>query len=423
MARRWVQNAGALETTPERAAVLDIVEAGLDAIDTTVVVNRSVKLTGDLLTIDGQLFDLRNFGKLYVLGFGKASAKAALALEGILGERITDGVVVSNAPAPTERIRCYVGTHPLPSRENVTIAERMRELVARVKPEDLVLCLVSGGGSALLCWTEAEREQGVRLYESYLSSGDDIKNLNTVRKHISEVKGGGLAKLLYPATVASLIFSDIAGNSYHFVDSGPTYPDSSTVADAQAIVDRYGLGSFQLTETPKDPRYFERVYNMPVISNVIALERMADRVRTLGLEPRVVSSELYETADRTMALLLGASAPGTVALAGSEMKLLVDRPGGKGGRNAYLALKAVEQLGGRDTFAAVASDGLDNSDAAGAIVDAGTLARARAAGTDPASYLGRFDPYTAFASLGHELMFTGPTEANVSDFLVLYRAR
>lgn len=422
MREPWVKNRAQIQTTPARAALLDIVEAGFDAIDTEAVVTRTVRLLHDTLTLDGRAFNLKDYRHVYVLGFGKASGRAAVALERVLGERITDGVVISTKAAPTERIRTYEGTHPLPSERNVAVARRMEELIGNVKAEDLVICLVSGGGSALLCWTDEERAQGAALYQSYLKTGDDIKGLNTVRKHLSQVKGGGLAKMLYPATVASLIFSDIAGDGYHLVDSGPTYLDESTVAEAQAIINRYGLGNFRLTETPKDPKYFERVYNLPVLSNAIALERMAQRARELGLSANVLSAELFEPAQETLERLMAAAAPGTVVLAGSEIKLVVDKPGGSGGRNTYLALLGMEQIGPTDTFAAVASDGLDNSPAAGGMVDASSRERAAALPLNAADYLSRFDSYTALERLGHELIQTGPTEANVSDFLLLYRS-
>ena len=264
MGKVWIQNKQQLSKTSARAKVLEIIEAGYNAIDTECVVKASVKLDGSILTIKSQSFDLNDFKNVYVLGFGKASAKAALALESILGDHITDGIVVSIKTADTKRIRTYVGTHPLPSYQNVEVAERMQELIAKIAEKDLVISLASGGGSALLCWTKEECDQGIRLYQNYLKTGEDIKGLNTVRKHISLVKGGGLAKILHPATVVSLIFSDVAGDNYHFVDSGPTYKDTSTIADAKSIIDQYSLGEYDLLETPKKINILKKSITYPL---------------------------------------------------------------------------------------------------------------------------------------------------------------
>ncbi len=421
MLKTWIQNIQAVATTPERETVLKIVEAGYNAIDTKMVLQSSVQLNGKTLTVKGETFDLSRFKRLFVLAFGKASGRAALVLEHILGDKITAGVAIGITAAPTKIIQTFIGTHPLPSEQNVAIANKMAALIADITEDDLVINLISGGGSALLCWTDDEREQGVRLYQNYLRTGDDIKGLNTVRKHLSQVKGGGLAKMLYPATVISLIFSDVAGNNYHFVDSGPTYLDASTIADAQAIIDKYSLGKFFLTETPKDPKLFERVHNVPIVSNMIALEAMAQCAKDLDLESSILSAELFETADETLKKISTAAKPGTVILGGSEINLIVDKPGGKGGRNCYFGMKAFRYLGENDVVAAMASDGLDNSDCAGVILDTTSLYRATSMELPLQEYLANFDGYDFFEKLGHELIFTGPTEANVSDFIVWYK--
>lgn len=421
MENAWIKNKRQLAKTPARAKVLEITEAGYNAIDTECVVKNTLRLEGPVMTIKDQQFNLNNFEHVYILGFGKASAKAALALEDILGSYITDGIVISIKTASTKRIRTYVGTHPLPSYQNVEIAERMREMIAKITEKDLVINLVSGGGSALLCWTKEECDQGIRLYQNYLKTGEDIKSLNTVRKHISLVKGGGLAKMLYPATVVSLIFSDVAGNNYHFVDSGPTYKDASTIADAKSIVNQYNLGEYDLLETPKDDKYFEKVYNIPVVSNVLALEAMAAKAQEMGLSAKIISAELFDTPDNTLKRFAESAQSGTVLLGGSEIKLIIGNRAGVGGRNTYLALAALPYITGLDVFAAVASDGIDNTESAGAIVDRRLTEKIKISKMDPQAYLDNFDSYTFFQKLGDGLFMTGPTEANVSDFLVWYR--
>lgn len=422
MPHSWITNRNQIATTPERELVLTVAEAGLDAIDTAQVVHNSLKLNGTQLSIKNQNFDLSQYQRVLVLGFGKGSSKAAKALDDVLGNHITDGVVISLKTSDCQHIRTFAGTHPLPSMQNVAVAQTMAEMIKDISSDDLIILLLTGGGSALLCWDEQELEQGTRLYNSFLKTGDDIKALNTVRKHISQTKGGGLAKMLYPATVVSLIFSDVAGNNDHVVVSGPTFLDTSTVADAQAIIDKYDLGLFTLNETPKEQKYFEKVHNMTLVSNVTALEAMKEQAEQLGTKALVVSAEMFTPADKTLDVLLKNAGPGTMVLGGSEIKLVVTKQtGGRGGRNTYLATYALNHLTDQDTLAAVASDGLDNSDCAGAIVDASTKQSLKEKNLNPDEYLANYDGYGLFEKTGHELIFTGPTEANVSDYLILYR--
>jgi glycerate-2-kinase len=418
----WIKNFDELAFTPERRIVLDIAQSGLDAIDTSEVVKKYVLLDSNFLVIKEQKYDLSLYKRIIVLGFGKASGLAALALEEVLGNRITEGAIIGLEKVNTKYIHSYTGTHPLPSMHNVNVAKKMAEMIAGVTEEDLVICLVSGGGSALLCWDEKEFEQGVELYQNYLKTGDDIRGLNTVRKHISKVKGGGLIKMLYPATIIGLIFSDVAGeDNSRFVDSGPTYYDDSTEADAQAIIDKYQLGKYELLETPKDKKYFEKVSNVVLVSNMTALQAMKTKSEELGLPATIVSAELLEPADVTLKKITDAANPGQVVLGGSEIKIVVTKPGGRGGRNTYLAAYALPHLLTNDVFAAVASDGLDNGDCAGAIIDENTMLKIREDGVNAEDYVERFDGYSLFELTGNELIFTGPTEANVSDYLILYR--
>ncbi len=310
--KSWIKNIDDIAITPERKLVLDIAEAGLNAIDTESVIRAAIPVDGDIFYVKDQKFDLTKFKRVLVLGFGKASGKAAAALDAILGDKITDGVVVSLTNPPCKHIRTYVGTHPLPSEQNVETSREMAKLISDISGEDLVICLISGGGSSLLCWDELEMKQDALLYKEFLKTGDDIKVLNTVRKHISTVKGGGLAAKLYPATVIGLIFSDIAGNNDNLVDSGPTFLDTSTVADAQAIIDKYNLGSFTLNETPKDSSLFTNVHNITLVSNRTALEAMKIAAEHAGKRAVIVSSEMFNTPKEALAKLVSAPKPGHI---------------------------------------------------------------------------------------------------------------
>lgn len=415
-----VQNAEQLATTPLRRDALAIVEAGLAAIDTERVIARHLSYDGRFLTVAGRSFDLSGVRRLHIIGFGKASCKAAQALERMLGSRIEAGIVIGNTPSTCEIITAYVGTHPLPSALNAEHTERMMLHCKDMHEDDMVIVIVSGGGSALLCWPMSECEQGRRLYEAALHADLTIHELNTVRKHLSQLKGGGLAKLLWPARVIGLIFSDIPGGQYDLVASGPTYFDSTNIADAQAIIERHALGDYTLIETPKDEKFFARIDNIVLVSNSDALEAMAAEARTRGYAANVVAAGLAEEPSAIVHRLLAVATPQLALIAGGEFRLRVPEHAGRGGRNMHATLAALDLLQPEDLFIAIASDGMDNTDAAGAIADAETRRHADLAGINPAEYLKRFDEYTFFSRLG-DLVMTGPTEANVSDLMVFLR--
>jgi glycerate-2-kinase len=419
MPRITIQNLKELATTPARAAALAIAEVGLNAIDTERAVTSAVTLVDDgtKLKIKDLELDLTKFKSIRIVGFGKAACEGAGALVEVLQEKIKDGVVIDVKDVKCEFITNYVGTHPEPSEQNVLATEHIVKLAKELTADDLVLVVVSGGGSALLCWPASEFVQGKKLYDDFLRVGGNIEELNTVRKHISALKGGGLAKLLYPATVVGLVFCDVPGDHVEEVASGPTFKDASTIADAQVILDKYHLSGFDLTETPKDDIFFEKVHNILLVSNGEALRAMAAEAASQGYRASVVSSEIYSESEVAVASLKKAAGAHGVALGGGEVKLVVSGDCGSGGRCSYLALAAMPFLNNDDVFIALASDGVDNSDSAGAIVDGMTEKAASALGLNPDEYKKRFDSYEFFKRTGG-LLFTGPTGANVSDLML-----
>jgi glycerate-2-kinase len=421
MARQWIKNLAQLATSEKREAALSLVSAALDAIDTAQVINSSLSLKGDVLRVNHREFDLAPFQRIYVIGLGKAANKAAAALEGILGERITGGVVIGTGVARLKRVRTFAGTHPLPSAQNVRATRKVVELSRPLKKSDLVLAVVSGGGSALLCWPPSECEQGRRLYQDFLKAGGTIVELNTVRKHISSVKGGGVAKMLYPATVIGLVFSDVPGNKFDAVASGPTYRDATTVADAARILKKHQISGFRLKETPKEGKYFTRVTNLPLVSNQTALQAMSKQGRALGLTTTILGDSFFDpVAEVAGKMFLAAQnlPSGGLVLAGGEPEVKVAATHGRGGRNQLLTLHALKSLQDNQLFLSFGSDGRDNGNAAGAIADRETVAKAARLGLDPAAYLERFDSRTFFEKTG-DLILTGPTGANVSDLMLL----
>ncbi len=421
MNKEWIKNRKDLATTPERQIVLDIAEAGYDAIDTKEIIRATVSLSGTTLKIQDKTFDLTGIKNIYVVGFGKASCLAASELDEILGATIKEGIAIGLAPIACDYIQTYGGSHPLPSVANVEYSDKIIQISKNLTEHDLVIVVVSGGGSALLCWPMDECKQANRLYDDFLKTGGDIKELNTIRKHISLLKGGGLAKVLYPATVIGLVFSDVPGDNFDFIASGPTYKDTTTIADAQAILDKYGLTGYTLNETPNDDQYFEKVTNIPLVSNTEALQAMKVKAESLGLKAEILSAELYDAPEQVVQKFLKEIEPGCVVLGGGEPKAIVTRDDGSGGRSERLGIEMLPFLTEQDTFAAIASDGLDNGPAAGIIEDWSTLQKVKDEGIDIEDYKERWDSLGFYQKTGNELLQTGPTQANVSDLMIMYR--
>ncbi len=417
----WIKNKTELATSTARSKVMEIIEAGYDAIDTEQVIRSAVSCNDEKLNIKGQNFYLNEFDNIYVVGFGKASCQASAVLSDILKDKIREGVAIGLEPVACEFVKTYGGSHPLPSVKNVEISERILKLSKALTRRDLVITVVSGGGSALLCWPMEECRQSNKLYEDFLKCGGNITELNTVRKHISLLKGGGLAKELFPARVIGLIFSDVPGNAYDLIASGPTYKDCSTIKDAQAILDKYGLKGYQLNETPKDDQYFSNVTNVPLVSNDDALAAMERQARKMGLNTEILSDQIYDTPEEAAKEILAVAEPGKVIICGGEPKTIVPKSGGTGGRCQRLGVEILPLLTASDTFAAFASDGLDNSQAAGVIIDHSSQDKLASKKIDYSAHEASWDSLGLFSQLGNELIMTGPTQANVSDLMLLYR--
>ena len=420
MQKHWIKNFDELATTENRKLALQIAEAGLDAISTEGVILNSIKLENNILSIKGENFDLSKFKRIKVVGFGKASCDAGLALEKVLGNRINEGAVVGLHKADTKYIESFAGTHPRPSEINVKAGKKIYEIIKDSKEDDLIIVLVSGGGSALLCSSEEERLQGQNIYDNFLKTGKTINEMNNIRKHLSVLKGGGLAKIAYPATVIGLIFSDVPGDNFNEVASGPTYKDETTVSDIQKVIDEYNLGKFNLIETPKDDKYFEKVHNFVLVSNKTAVEAMDKKAKKLGFETNIISTELYDEVNEVLKKIFAAQKDNAVILAAGEPELEVTKKGGSGGRNLFMALKALKNrlVDENSVFMPLASDGMDNSDSAGAIVDKNAIEKVEKLGINLDNYIDRFDAYPVFQKSG-DMIMTGPTGANVSDLMIL----
>lgn len=372
-------------------------------------------------------------GRTIVVGAGKASAAMALAVEEHWKADLS-GLVITRYGhgAPCRMIEIIEASHPVPDANGRDAALRMGELVKGLTPDDLVLCLISGGGSALLAapapGLTLEDKQNVN--RQLLSCGAPISEMNCVRKHLSALKGGRLAATAYPAEVVSLIISDVPGDDPAIVASGPTVPDPTTRQDALAILRKYKFDlpahvwAFLETpaaETPKpgDPR-FARVRTEMIAAPAQSLAAAAKLARDAGykvidLGDRI-EGEARDVAQAQANQALATKGP-AVILSGGETTVTL-KGKGRGGRNAEFALALAIALEGRANISAIAgdTDGIDGSeDNAGALVTADTLARARAKGFDAKAFLANNDAYGFFQGLG-DLVVTGPTRTNVNDF-------
>lgn len=423
-----------------------IFDAALRAADPRQAVERALARYHNRLLLNGQpIFDFTR-GRIIVVGAGKAGAPMAQAVEDIAQSDKNIGAVTVKYDhlAPTRAITLYEAGHPLPDENTLLATRALVALLDGVTENDLVLCLFSGGGSALMEWlVDGVTLADLRVFTNeLLRCGATIYELNTLRKHISRVKGGQIARLAQPAQVVSLILSDVLGSPLDVIASGPTAPDTSTFANCLKIVDKYRLretfppaiiahyergarGEIPDTPKPDDP-LFQRVTNVIIADNQIACESAAEEARTRGYTVHLLSTQMQGEA-RELGRELGRTAR-TAAdkkvcwLGGGEPTVKL-RGAGKGGRAQELALAASREIDGGTEIVVLSAgtDGTDGpTDAAGALADNTTVTRARTLGMDPTAFLENNDAYPFFAALD-DLVMTGPTNTNVNDLMIVLK--
>ncbi len=427
-----------------------IFAAGLAAADPALLIQRCLQVDGQVLRAGERLYDLTKYGDLYLVGAGKATAKMALAVEALLGERIAGGVVIvkSGHAVSLKKLEVVEAGHPIPDQAGINATETIIQLLRRTQESDLILCLVSGGASALLSCPVVGLglQDKQQTTQALLNCGARIQEVNAIRKHISRVKGGRLAELAHPSTVVSLILSDVIDDSLDAIGSGPTVPDSSTFADCLSIVDRYRVGEMipvavkrflkkgaagEIVDTPKagDP-IFQKVQNLLIGNNESALVAAKEKAETLGYNTLILSSSVEGEA-RNVAIdhvvrardILSSSSPippPACIISGGETTVTI-RGAGLGGRNQEFALAAAIEVDGLEGVVVLSggTDGTDGpTDAAGGIVDGTTIQRAREKGLDARSYLDRNNSYPFLKTAG-DLLITGPTLTNVMDLRLI----
>ncbi len=425
---------------PDCRLALECVAAGIRAATPATVIDERVSLDGSELVVDGERYDLDDYEDVVVVGGGNAAATAVSALEDVLGDRIDRGAVVTDNPAEPERIEVLPGDHPVPSERGVESTRQLLELATSAGPDDLVLALVTGGGSALM----PAPAEGIDLddlqatTEALLESGAAIGEINAVRKHCSDLKGGRLAAAAAPARTVGLVFSDVVGNRLDVVASGPLTPDETTFDDALKVLDRYDVdvpdavdarlragadGEYPETPGAGDP-VFDGVTQHVVADSHTAMDAAAEAAREAGYDPLVLSSRVRGEAREAAKVLAGVAEecadtgtpiePPAVLLSGGETTVTI-RGDGVGGPNQEFVLSAALELSEPDVVVAgVDTDGIDgNAEAAGGIATSATAepvgeARAALADNDAGTFLERRD----------SAIVTGPTGTNVNDLRV-----
>jgi glycerate 2-kinase len=428
----------------QRQHALQIFRAALQAADPYQAVLDWVSFDGQILKIARKRYRVADFDRIQVIGAGKASAAMASAIEHLLGRSVSGGLI--NVPDRIEtrlrRVELQPCGHPIPDERGAEGARRMLEIARAAGPRDLLIALISGGASAMLPAPAPPLtlEGKQQLTRQLLACGATIHEMNAVRKHLSLIKGGQLAKAAFPARMHSLMISDVVGDDPEVIGSGPTVPDPSTVADAKRILKKYSITvtadiAAALHETPKpgDPVFGHAPYGI-IASNKQAIAAAAKCARELGYHTRVLSTTIQgETRDAAAQhaeiarRIIETGRPirrPVCILSGGETTVTV-RGNGMGGRNQEFVLAAIlalDQAGsGAEpvTILSAGTDGIDGpTDAAGAIADSSTLARAAALDLDARGFLDNNDSYHFFEPL-NALLKTGPTGTNVADVRML----
>jgi glycerate 2-kinase len=427
-----------------------IFQAALKAVDPAEAIHTHVRRAGNQLHVADRIYDLRQYDALSVIGVGKAGAAMAIAVETLLGDRLHGGhvIVKYGHGAPVTHVTVHEAGHPIPDEAGVRATRTLIDFATGRGPRELLICLISGGGSALSPApvegiTLAEKQEVTRLL---LACGATIHEINALRKHISRMKGGQLARLASPATLITLVLSDVVGDSLDVIASGPTVPDTSTFGDCLEVLRKYQLldqvpttirrhlhagVSGAVPETPKPgDAVFTRTQTVVIGRNLLALEAASREATTLGYQPLILSSAI-EGETREVAKVHAGIAREVLAsghpiaapaciLSGGETTVTL-RGQGKGGRNQEFALALALDIHNIPGIATLSggTDGTDGpTDAAGAVADWTTCTRAEQLGLHPRKALENNDAYSFFERLG-DLLITGPTQTNVMDVRIM----
>jgi len=421
--------------------------SAVESVKPDRLIFNSVHLSDSLLTIEDLVFDLNSIQNIYIVGVGKASALMGQAIEKILLNKITGGHILTKYGhgCALQKISLSEAGHPIPDDNGIRGTKKIVDIVNKAREQDLVICLISGGGSALLadCPAGSVLTDLTDLSSHLLNCGADIKEINTIRKHLSEVKGGNLARAAYPATLVSLILSDVIGDPVDVIASGPTTYDLSTFQNAYDSLKKYNLidkisptllkrlqegleGKIAENPKPGDP-ILSKTYNKIIGNNMIALKAAEKTALSNGYTTEIISDKMQGMTHEIIKTIIDISLEEQrktnhpcCLLFGGEPTVKVNA-NGLGGRNQHIALEASLLLKGKKdlVFLSAGTDGSDGpTDAAGAVVDDHTYLYAENSGMPVEETLQNFDSYNFFKNtVGH--IITGPTMTNVMDIMIV----
>lgn len=441
-------NPKALSTMRHDAAA--IFESALRAVHAGTTIKTACCLKNDLFSVGTTSFDLNKYENIYIIGAGKASAHMGAAIEDLLLSKITSGIITVkyDHTVTLKKIKLIEAGHPIPDKNGQKGAQAILNLAKQAQKNDLIICLISGGGSALLALPSpslslADKQKTI---QALLACGAAIDDINTLRKHMSIIKGGWLAKKAHPATLVTLILSDVVGDKLDVIASGPSVPDCSSFFDCMDIIKSYDIvnelpkrvvehlkkgGEGKIKETPKpgDPA-FKSTFNLIIGSNSQTLYAAKEKSKALGYNTLILSSMIegdtgdaarFHTAIAKEIRKSGNPIPSPACiLSGGETTVKI-KGNGLGGRNQEFALEAAREIKNEDqtVILSAGTDGTDGpTDAAGAIVDSQSIKKAMAAGLNPDHFLANNDSYHFFDKTD-ELIITGPTGTNVMDIRIV----
>lgn len=423
----FIKNYSDLAISKERKIVLDLIEAAFSSIQPKNVLEENFVVKNSDVKISDKKVNLKDYERVFLIGFGKGSSEISSIIEEKLGDFLTKGFVIDTNKAHFKKIHFTLGTHPLPSQENLDFTSNVFEKLNDLTEKDLVLVVICGGGSVMFEKTHnISLEKLIEVNNALLHSGATISEMNVIRKHLSSVKGGGLVKHLFPAKIVSLIFSDVPGNDLSVIASGTTVLDKSTVDDAWSVYNKYELGKLELTEndfieTPKDENFFSTVENILMLSNLTALNAMNKKAEELKINCEIYSEKFQSEAELAGKALIEKTPNNSILLTGGETTVKVANPEGKGGRNQEVVLSALYEVNEKTVIASFDSDGWDNSPAAGAIGDFHTLEKAKKLGINPLEFLNENNSLIFFKNVG-DLILTDRLPSNVSDLIIIYKS-
>ncbi len=440
------------QKTTNHKQITDLFLEGLEVVNPMLLIEECFRLNDDILVIknaqgDSEIIKLKEFGKIFIVGAGKASATMALKIEEILGDRISGGVIVTKYGfgKKLKRLELIEAGHPVPDKNGINGTQKIIEVCKNTQENDLIINLISGGASALLPYPEDKitLEEKVEITNFLLKSGATINEMNVIRKHLSKIKGGKLAQYSYPTKIVSLILSDVIGDKLDTIGSGITVKDNSTFKEALSIVGKYNLQNVfpksaiahlqkGLEAEKKDQKNMslKNTTNIIIGNNSLVLNRIKEIAEKIGYKTKIVNRTLEGEAS-----IVGANIAESIItvtkndtsgnqkycfLYGGETSVTI-RGDGKGGRNQEMVLSAAIKLNKKDriTFLSGGTDGNDGpTDAAGAICDGNTVLKGEKMGMNPLDFLENNDSYNYFKNL-NSLLITGPTRTNVIDIQIV----